>query len=116
MAGKRQNEVDMLATKSDIIKDIVADTISSEIHRETGIACTKRENTKIRINIIKLEDLVKEYDLNNPEKEVPIYEKKDLGKKVKNAEKLKTYAITKEDLDKRRAVNEYWRQQGYARQ
>ena len=42
MAGKRQNDIDMVATKGDIVKDIIADVISQEIHHETGIACSKR--------------------------------------------------------------------------
>lgn len=106
MSGKRQNDVDMMATKGDIVKDIIADVISQEIHHETGIACSKRENTEIRVNIIKLEQLVKEYDLNNPEKELPLYEttSKSNNKKIRSLEKLKTYAITKEDIERRKEI------------
>ena len=104
MSGKRQNDVDMMATKSDIVKDVLADKISQEIHRETGIACSKRENTEIRVNIIKLEQLVKEYDLNNPTKEVPLYEStaKSPNKKLPSLEKLKTYKVMKADAEERR--------------
>ena len=100
----------MMATKSDIVKDIVADVISQEIHNETGIACSRRENTEIRVNIIKLEQLVKQYDLNNPAKEVPLYEStsKTGYKKIPGLEKLKTYAIMKADIAKRRAEMDEW--------
>lgn len=110
MSGKRQNDVDMMATKGDIVKDIIADTISQEIHHETGIACSKRENTEIRINIIKLEQLVKEYDLNNPEKELPLYEttSKSNLKKIKGTDKLKTAAIIKADLERRKEMKSEW--------
>lgn len=110
MSGKRQNDVDMMATKGDIVKDIIADVISQEIHHETGIACSKRENTEIRVNIIKLENLVKEYDLNNPEKEVPLYEttSKSNLKKIKGTDKLKTAAIIKADLDYKRNLKSEW--------
>lgn len=106
MSGKRQNDVDMMATKGDIVKDIIADVISQEIHHETGIACSKRENTEIRVNIIKLEQLVKEYDLNNPEKELPLYEttSKTNNKKIRGLDKLKTYAIIKEDIERRKEI------------
>jgi hypothetical protein len=106
MSGKRQNDVDMVATKGDIVKDIIADVISQEIHHETGIACSKRENTEIRVNIIKLEQLVKEYDLNNPEKELPLYEttSKTNNKKIRGLDKLKTYAIIKEDIERRKEI------------
>ena len=103
MSGKRQNNVDLLATKSDIIKDIVSETISSEIHKESGIACSKRENTEIRVNISKLEKLVKKYDLNNSEKEVPFYdfiEKKEQD--LIDFSQLKCYEILKSDLIKAR--------------
>lgn len=75
MAGKRQNEVGLVAIKNDVLKDIVADTVSAEVHRETGIACTARENAEMRRNLSKLEELVKTYDLNNPNKEVALYDK-----------------------------------------
>ena len=105
MPGKRQNDIDMVATKGDIIKDIIADTISKEIHHETGIACSKRENTEIRVNIIKLENLVKEFNLDNPYNEIPLFDDKEKrGKKVKDVTKLKTYKITREDIRKRKQV------------
>lgn len=100
MAGKRKYEIDMVATKSDIVKDIIADVVSQEVHKETGIACNKRENTEIRVNIIKLENLVKEYDLNNPEKEVPTYDFKENNKKILGLDKLKTKEVIKADLKK----------------
>lgn len=103
MSGKRQNDIDLLATKNDIIKDIVSETISSEIHKETGIACSKRENTEIRVNITKLEKLVKKYDLTNSEKEVPFYEtfeKKEQD--LVDFSQLKSYEILKVDLAKGR--------------
>ena len=100
MAGKRQNDVNMVATKGDIVKDIIADVVSQEIHKQTGIACTKRENMEIRLNLIKLEDLVKEYDLNNPAKETEFYDKGDgKVKKLYGVNKLTCYQITKEDID-----------------
>jgi len=111
MSGRRQNDVDMVATKSDLIKDIVADQISQEIHHETGIACSKRENTEIRINIIKLEQLVKQYDLNNPDKELPLYEttsKNITMRKLQGIDKLKTYKYIKEDLDRKRDQRHEW--------
>ena len=110
MAGKRQNDIDMVATKGDIVKDIIADVISQEIHHETGIACSKRENTEIRINIIKREQLVKEYDLNNPEKELPLYEttSKSNLKKIKGTDKLKTAAIIKADLEYKKTLKSEW--------
>ena len=102
MPGRRQIEIDMIATKGDIVKDIIADAISQEIHNETGIACSKRENTEIRLNLIKLEQLVKTYDLNNKDKEFELYdykEEKKKGKVLKDTEKLKTAEIIKTDLE-----------------
>ena len=102
MPGRRQIEIDMIATKGDIVKDIIADAISQEIHNETGIACSKRENTEIRLNLIKLEQLVKNYDLNNKDKEFELYdykEEKKKGKVLRDTEKLKTAEIIKTDLE-----------------
>ena len=42
MAGKRQNDIDMVATKGDNVFNNIADIISQEIHHETGIACSRR--------------------------------------------------------------------------
>lgn len=100
MTGKRKYDIDMLATKNDIVKDIVADTISQGIQKETGLACSKRENTEIRLNITKLENLVKQYDLNNPTKEIPLYEFKEDIKIVPTLLELKTRQIIKKDLSK----------------
>lgn len=74
MAGKRRIDIDLMAAKADILHDIVADTISSEIRRETGIECTARENTEIRVNLLKVEQLIKKFDLNNKDKEVLMYD------------------------------------------
>lgn len=92
MAGKRQNEVGLVAVKNDVLKDIVADTVAAEVHRETGIACTARENAEMRHNLSKLEELVKMYDLNNPDKEVALYDveaipKREAAKKAAKAKK-----------------------------
>ena len=104
MSRKRHYEIDIMATKGDIVKDIIADVVSREIYKETGVICSKRENTEIRANIIRLEQLVRTYDLNNPNKEVPLYDtsyKEEEENGITGFDKLKTIKMIKADLKKR---------------
>ena len=102
MAGKRQSTLNLMAAKGDIVKDIVADTISKKIAEETGLPCNGRENTLIRVNIIKLENLVKEYDLNNPNKEVHMYDPYQREHFLTGVGNLKTIDVVREDLEIRK--------------
>lgn len=88
MAGNRRIDVDLFAAKADILHDIVADTISSEVKRETGIECSARENMEIRVNMLKMEELVKRFDLNNTNKEVGMYDNYATEENLRGFEQL----------------------------
>lgn len=93
MAGKRRIERNILATKKDILSDVLADTVSQDIAHQTGIPCSARENTEIRVNLMKIETLVREFDLNNPNKEVPMYEPVREEKGIQGVQYLKGHGL-----------------------